>query len=72
MLFQIGSEHGRGWHQRVCRQSEMAYQQPVISPLLSFFPLAAPAIILVSLLLQLMKATVLAESSFIFSPGSKH
>jgi hypothetical protein len=31
--------------------------------LLPFFPLAAPANTLVSLLLQLMKATVLAESS---------
>ena len=35
-------------------------------PPLPFFPLAAPASIMVSLLLQLMNATVLAESSCSF------
>ena len=36
----------------------------------SLSPLASPADTLVSLLLQLKKATMLGESSFIFSPGS--
>ena len=39
-------------------------------PILPFFPIAPPANTLVSLRLQLMKATVLAESYFIFSLGS--
>ena len=44
------------------------------SPLLPIFPLAAPANTRVILLLQLMKATVLAESTsyFIFSAGYLH
>ena len=68
----------------VRRQVEMAYQLvPTVSryqyqvaslglplPLLPYCLLVAPANAWVSLLLQLMKDTVLAEISFILSPGS--
>ena len=80
-LLDVTSDH-------VCHQLETTYQLviptvsqyhiPVTSLILPclyfpFSPLATPANTLVSLLLQLMKATVLAESSilyFIFSLGS--
>ena len=60
------------WHSSVIDiHSSLTWPPPLLLP---FFPLAAPANTLVSLHLQLMKATVLAESTlyFIFSLGSLH